>query len=239
MSVMNNDTAMAPLIAIVGSDGSGKSTVGDALLAWLRESRDARLCHLGKQTGNIGRRIARWPILGRRLDKAIATKAGTAQREGGPGTLTALTIYLFSMRRVRRFRRMLELRREGRTILADRFPQLGVPGPMDGLGLAASQNGRGLTRLLARRERSHYEWMASFPPDLVIRLNVDFATAMARKPDHRASSLRRKVEDVPRLSFNGAPIVDIDATQPLATVIAQAKQAVSATLARRDAGKVG
>lgn len=224
------EETLAPLIAIVGSDGSGKSTVGEALLAWLKETRPAELHHLGKQTGNIGRAIARWPIVGQRLDKTIVKKSGGARDPKGPGGFTALVIYLFSMRRVRRFKRMLADRRRGITILADRFPQTAVPGPMDGLGLARAQPS-GLPGLLARRERRHYEWMETYRPTLVIRLNVDLATALARKPDHRPSSLKTKIEDVPRLTFNGAPIVDLDSTRPLDEVIADAKAAISRALA--------
>jgi thymidylate kinase len=226
-----NGATLAPLIAIVGSDGSGKSTVGEILLDWMQQSRPTQLCHLGKQTGNIGRAIAKWPIIGGRLDRTITKKAGKARDKRGPGAVTALIIYLFSMRRVRRFRRMLAVRRQGVTILSDRFPQLGVPGPMDGLGLAKAADGSAFTRFLARRERRHYEWMTAYRPTLVIRLNVDLATALARKPDHRPASLKTKVEDVPRLSFNGAPIVDIDSTQPLDEVVVQAKRAITSALA--------
>jgi thymidylate kinase len=226
--------ALAPLIAIVGSDGSGKSTVGNALLPWMQASRPTQLCHLGKQTGNIGRAIARWPIVGGKLDTAIAAKAGKARDPKGPGAFTALIIYLFSMRRVRRFRRMLAIRRQGITILADRFPQIEVPGPMDGLGLAKAMNGNAFTRALARRERRQYEWMTRYRPTLVIRLNVDLATAIARKPDHRAASLQAKITDIARLSFNGAPIVDIDSTLPLDQVIDQAQRAVAAALPPAD-----
>ena len=74
--------------------------------------------------------------------------------------------------------------------------------------------------------------MEGYPPDIVIRLNVDLATAMARKPDHRPASLAAKIHDVPRLTFNGARIVDLDATQPLDGVIEQAKAAIAAVLRR-------
>ena len=219
---------MAPLIAIVGSDGSGKSTVGEALLAWMRETRPTELHHLGKQTGNIGRAIARWPLVGGRLDRTIVKQSGGAKQGGGPGAFPAAVIYAFSMRRVRRFRKMLRARESGIAILADRFPQTAVPGPMDGLGLAKA--GAGLPGRLARRERAHYEWMEQYRPDLVLRLNVDLPTALARKPDHRPSSLATKIADVPRLTFNGARIVDLDSTQPLDRVIDQAKAAISEAL---------
>ena len=219
---------LAPLIAIVGSDGSGKSTVGEALLAWMRETRPTELHHLGKQTGNIGRTIARWPLIGGRLDKTIVKQAGGAKNPRGPNAVTAAIIYAFSMRRVRRFKRMLADRRRGIAILADRFPQIAVPGPMDGLGLAKAKGG--VAGMLGQRERRHYEWMEQFKPDLVIRLNVDLATALARKPDHRPSSLETKIGDVPRLTFNGARIVDLDSTQPLELVIEQAKAAIREVL---------
>lgn len=226
----------SPLIAVVGCDGSGKSTVVDALTAWMNTQRPTTLCHLGKQTGNIGRRIARVPLFGRKLDSSLHGKAQKAQSSGRPGVAAAAAIYAFSMRRVRRFRRMLALRNQGFAIVADRFPQVSVPGPMDGLALADAQ-GNALVRALSRREREHYLWMASHRPDLVIRLNVGLEVAMARKPDHRPSSLARKIADVPRLEFDGAPIVDIDAELPLEQVVALAQSAVAEVLARYEVAR--
>jgi len=69
----------------------------------------------------------------------------------------------------------------------------------------------------------------------VIRLVVDFETALARKPDHRASSLKTKIADLALLRFGGAPIVDIDSTQPLERVLDQAKQAITDLLAAKRA----
>lgn len=219
---------MAPLIAIVGSDGSGKSTVCAALLAWMREYGPTELHHLGKQSGNIGRAIARWPMIGGRLDRAIVRQAGGAKRSSGPNAFTAIVIYTLSMRRVLRFRRMLADRERGIAILADRFPQTAVPGPMDGIGLSKAQDG--LAGLLAKRERAQYTWMEQYRPDLVIRLNVDLPTALARKPDHRPSSLAAKIADVPHLTFGGARIVDLDSTRPLSEVIADGKAAIREAL---------
>jgi thymidylate kinase len=218
-----------PLIAIVGSDGSGKSTVGDALLAWLQESRPAALCHLGKQSGNLGRAIGRLPLFGTGMERSIdRTVKRTAMRR--PPLLASLVICAFALRRLARFRRMLALRRKGFTILADRFPQLAVPAGLDGPGFARVQADRGLARRLAAWERRQFDWMTGHRPDLVLRLNVDVATAVARKPDHKPEALAAKIAEIHRLSFNGAPVVDIDANRPLAEVLAAAKAAITTVL---------
>ncbi|WP_240554476.1 nucleoside/nucleotide kinase family protein [Acetobacter cibinongensis] len=220
-----------PVIALVGSDGSGKTTVGTALFAWMSAQQPTRFCHLGKQTGSWGRAIARIPFVGRKVDKRIVHKASNTRREKGAGTLTALVIFALSMRRLVRFLRMRRLHREGYSILTDRFPQASVPGPMDGPGLVARNPKNGMVKALTYGEQKIYEWMAKFRPDVVLRLNVDLETALARKPDHRPEALRQKVSDVPRLTFNGAPVVELDATQPLETVLATARTHVSAVMA--------
>ncbi|MFT8563427.1 MAG: nucleoside triphosphate hydrolase, partial [Acetobacter orientalis] len=88
----------------------------------------------------------------------------------------------------------------------------------------------GFVKFLTQIEQKVYEHMATFRPDIVLRLNVDLQTALARKPDHRPDALKQKVADVPRLTFNGAPIVELDATQPLEQVLATARTHVAAVL---------
>lgn len=228
--------ALAPLIAIVGCDGSGKSTVSAELLAWLQRQVPAEMAHLGKQSGNIGRAIARWPLIGGWLDRRIARKVDSTRKERGernPGLLTALVVYALSMRRVPRFRRMLALRRRGLIVLTDRYPQLEVPGAYDGADLSTVARASRIVRWLAQRERRHFEWMTGYRPDLVLRLNVDLDTACARKPDHRRSLLAEKIAVTPLLTFAGAPIVEIDASRPLPAVLADARAAIADLLGRR------
>jgi len=137
------------------------------------------------------------------------------------------------LRRLRRFTRMMTLRRSGLMVVTDRYPQLDIPGASDSTDLSATASGSRLVRWLARRELAAYTWMTSYQPDLVIRLNVDLDTACARKPDHRRELLRDKVAAIPLLKFNGAPIVDVDATQPLEQVLVAARTAVTRTLESR------
>jgi thymidylate kinase len=229
-----NDSSLAPLIAIIGCDGSGKSTVSAAILDWMQGYGPVVAAHLGKQMGNIGRTIANLPLIGKLLDQFIVRKTKSTQslrEKKTPGLFVALVLYAFSLRRLYRFKQMMAQRKKGFIVVTDRYPQLEFPGSYDGTGLSITAPGNFLVGWLARRERAQCEWMTSFRPDLVIRLNVDLDTACARKPDHRRELLRDKVAITPQLTFNGAPIVEIDSTQPLAQVLAEAKAAVAKTLA--------
>ncbi|MCB1707385.1 MAG: thymidylate kinase [Halioglobus sp.] len=230
-------TDLPPLIAIVGCDGSGKSTVSEELLRWLEGYGPAAAVHLGKQQGNTGRSLANLPLVGKWLGPFIERKASTVRKyrttDRAPDTFPALVMYAFTLKRVRRYRRMLALRQQGRIIIADRYPQLDVPSAFDGPDMTVTAQGTPFVQSLARREQAAFEWMTSLRPDLVIRLNVDLDTAHARKPDHRREALKRKIEITPQLKFGGAPIAEIDASQPLAAVLAAARTAVAQLMEER------
>ncbi len=225
-----------PVIAIIGCDGSGKSTVSAAVFTHAQHFGPARLVHLGKQAGNIGRAIARWPLVGKSLGKIIVRKTKSARKmreKKTPDPLSALVIMAFALRRWRRFSRMRALRQKGLIIITDRYPQSDVAGGYDGPELSARAKGNTFVRWLARREERIYLGMTRHKPDLVLRLNVDLETALARKPDHRRDLLAEKITATPLFRFNGAPIVEIDANQPLDDVLDAARNAVATTLANR------
>ncbi len=236
-SARARDDQPAPIIAIIGCDGSGKSTVTEHILAWVKRYGPAAKAHLGKQSGNVGRALTRLPLVGGAIDRLLRrnTKKVHARVDANlqPGLLPALVMSAFTVRRWWRFRRMLALRRRGYIIVTDRYPQIAIPGAYDGPSFNLSRQGSRIVQWLARREHALFEWMASYRPDLVLRLNVDLDTACARKPDHRREALRRKIEVTPRLTYNGAPIVDIDANQPLDKVLAEAEAAVAKMMAAR------
>lgn len=218
----------APIVAIVGSDGSGKSTVSEEVLKFMLGYRPTTLCHLGKQTGNL-RRAMRKHAFGKKVDSRI-TKVGASARQKGISGPVALVMFIASMRRVVRFTRMSIYRTFGHAILTDRYPQIVVPGEMDGPHLTNRFLSDSFAKGLMRLEHWLYKKMTAVRPDVVLRLNVDIETAFARKPDHRYESLAKKIGIVPTLSFNGAPIIDIDSTQPLEHVLEQARQAVAAVM---------
>lgn len=223
---------IAPLIAIVGSDGSGKSTLAADVLKHIAKSRPAEMGYLGLGSGEQGRSIGRWPLVGAPLQRFLEAKADRLRDPENtiPGTIAARYAMRRSRKRRVRFDALLQRRREGVTIVTDRYPQLEVPGLHDG-PIMAAKAANALTADMQQRERALYAGMAIWVPTLVIRLNIDVDTVMARKPDHVRALIERKVATVPQLQFNGAPIVDLDATMPYDEELALALAAVDEALA--------
>lgn len=224
---------LAPLIAIVGPDGSGKSTLMPDVATHLSASRTVASGYLGLGSSSIGKKIRDWPLIGPSFSAFLNRRADQARDPNAaiPGIGAALVLYRLSVQRKKRFDRLLTLRRQGTTIVTDRYPQTEVPGYYDGPGLSAARAEGAIIRWLASKERALYAEMAAYLPTLVVRLNIDADTALARSPDHARALVEQKVAVTPKLRFNGAPIVEIDARLPYGDVrqqvIAQIEQALA------------
>lgn len=229
---------LAGVIAVVGCDGSGKSTLTADLFAQLRDEQPTELLYLGQSSGNIADWIRSLPLIGAAFGRYLVRKAERAHAKektsASPDIPTALVIHLLSRWRKHKFRRMLALDRRGVVVIADRYPQAEVPGfYFDGPGLTARDARNAVVRWLAARELRLYQRMAGHLPALVIRLNIDADTAHARKPDHKLSMLQDKVTVIPTLHFNGARILDLNGCDPYPQVLQAALSAARTTIASR------
>lgn len=226
------------VIAVIGCDGSGKSTLTGDLMTALRDTLAVEFIYLGQSSGNIADWIRGLPLVGPAFGRYLVRRAEGAHgaKSSSPDATTALVIHLLSQWRAHKFRRLLARSRSGVLVIADRYPQCEVPGfYFDGPGLDRARTGGWLVRKLAQREHRLYEWMSSHVPSLVIRLNIDAETAHARKPDHKLSMLRDKVAVIPGLHFNAAPILDLSGRDPYPQVLDTALRATREVIAtRRD-----
>jgi hypothetical protein len=112
-------------------------------------------------------------------------------------------------------------------VICDRYPQAQRPGINDG-PLLHRWSGDGALGRIARWEAGPYELAERFPPDLVVRLEVDQRTAERRRPGHDPDDLARRRALVAGLAFPQARYgtVEIDASQPYSQVLEAVKAAV-------------
>ncbi len=215
-------SCLAGVIAVVGCDGTGKSTLSADLLIKLNEKNETKRRYLGLVSGEAGEKIKSLPFVGVRLESYLARKASRAQdmKKKLPSTWTSLVMYVLSLYRAVQLIRVERLSRRGIWVIADRYPQSEIPGfHYDGPGLTADRTNNWVIRKLAARELKLYQWMAKHKPALVIRLNIDAETAYSRKPDHAIEELRDKISVMPQLNYNGAQILDIDTRAPYPEVL--------------------
>lgn len=229
------------LVALMGSDGSGKSTVVRDVSALFATKVDVFRVYFGSGDGPVS--LVRWPL--RLLWRAVRPgprhtngngSAAVVRRErngaNGDGLLLSLGRMSWglalSSEKSRRLRAAWRARNRGMIVVADRYPQAQVLGFNDGplLSRYAEHHNR-LLRWLARHEAAPYQWAERYPPDLVIRLNVTPAVAVERKPEMSLAEVERRTRAVQSIALPPqTQVVDVDADRPLGEVVREVKNLV-------------
>lgn len=225
------------VIAVVGCDGAGKSTLTTDLVKDLSRDGPCELLYLGQDSGNILRWIKRLPVIGEPVGRYLnrkSSKVHTTEKVSPlTGLLTAVVIYLLSRWRFHKFQRLLKLSDRNILVVTDRYPQVERQSfYFDGPGLKTDASAGPLIRWLTERELRLYRRMAAYVPKLVIRLDISAEQAYARKPDHKLSMLQAKAGVLPTLTFNRASMLDLDATAPYPQVRDAALKAIRSVAGR-------
>ncbi|HEY0211674.1 hypothetical protein [Acerihabitans sp.] len=225
---------VAGLVAVVGCDGTGKSTLTTDLVKNLRAHWVTERRYLGVLSGESGDKIKRLPFIGVWLERRLAAKSEKTQSMSSrsPALWAALIMYGFSLLRAANFRKVQRLAQSGVLVISDRYPQAEMSGfHYDGPGIGLERVKGWLMTRLAASERRLYQQMALSRPELIIRLDIDVETAFSRKPDHSYEELRDKIAVMVKLDYNGARILDLDAKAPYSEVLEKALAAISSIAA--------
>jgi len=213
----------APVIAIVGSDGAGKSTVVADLEKWLSWKADIAVVYMG--TNHAWFRKLRKIILNwkkSKNDKSYDKKTRGANAEYSlkfPMWVQPLKWAVMARVRLHLLRKALRLTRKGTIVLADRYPQIEVQGIFDGPSRLDAPGLNWFGRLLQLDEHGSFRRMSTIKPDLVIKLMAPLDVALSRKPDHDPNLIASKIELTRRLQFGGVETVEVDTSLPLETVL--------------------
>lgn len=218
------------LIAVVGCDGSGKSTLTADLVEHLEKQWVVERRYLGLVSGETGDKIKRLPLIGTWLERRLAAKSSKTQSmsTGSPALWAILIMYIFSLRRMAKMRKVQRLTQTGMLIIGDRYPQAEFSGfHYDGPGIGIERVSGWLKCYLAKRERQLYQKMACYRPQLIIRLDIDIETAFSRKQDHDYEELRDKIAVMTQINYNGSNILELDSRMPYPMVLEKALDAAN------------
>lgn len=143
----NSTTAPQPnyipwLIAVVGCDGTGKSTLTTDLVKSLQQHWQTERRYLGLLSGEDGDKIKRLPFVGVWLERRLAAKSSKTQsmKTQSPALWAAAIMYGFSLRRMANLRKVQRLAQSGVLVVSDRFPQAEISGfYYDGHGIGVER----------------------------------------------------------------------------------------------------
>jgi thymidylate kinase len=194
------------LIAFLGADGSGKSSLAKRVVSWLRWKIDARAFYFGSGDGPSSllrlplRQVLRWVIARRSGGKKSNV---TPLRDRVPTGVRALWALVLSLEKRHRLRQVWGARNRGLIVVCDRYPQNQIMGYSDGPLLHRWKDSRSpLLRMLSRWEAAPYSWAEAHPPDLVLKLHVTPEVARRRKPEMRLDELARRECAISDLRFS-------------------------------------
>jgi thymidylate kinase len=215
-------------IAIVGVDGSGKTTVVEAIRAWLGGEVDVMPMYFGTGAGRPSMLMRPFKLMLPVVTGLVKTKPRGASHgnvsDRPPGRLYSLLMMVWAAVVAReKHKKLLAARRgadRGLLVITDRYPQDEINGFNDGPLLTRLSS---VPRWLLKLEAAAYALARRLPPDLVLKLDVLPETAARREPDMHPDLIRKRVAELQRLTFAGARIVRINAEQPLNAVLRTVK----------------
>jgi len=227
------------VVALIGADGAGKSSMVENIGNWLSWKLDVQHCYmgLGQRLSFISRQTQSFARFFSRLTNASISVL--RHQRWLPKKLKKIYNFTYDIHHVTvamtRYYRYLAAKKkamDGVIVLCDRYPLNGIHqammnskrAPMDGPRIAWKYNGEKIGRLtncLAKLEQKFYTKIS--PPDYVLLLKVSREFALKRKPDHAIEEIGPKIQAIEKMDRNGLQIIDIDSNQPFEKALTQAK----------------
>ncbi len=219
-------------VAIVGGDGSGKSTAIDALRTWFSDDFRTMTLHMGKPPWSvttifvrsflkIGTLLRLYPF------ERPADFETLNQREiTFPGYPWMFRELCTARDRLLTYCRGRRFATEGGLVLTDRFPIAQIR-LMDGpqIDRMTVNHGRShIIRAASRAEARYYDRIAR--PDLLIVLKVSPEITVQRKTTESAKSVFARTAEIWSVEWDQTTAQVIDAEQPMSEVLAELKSLI-------------
>jgi thymidylate kinase len=220
------------MVAFIGADGAGKSTIIKHIVKWLSWRLVVRTYYMGSSQPSIRTRVWKGAA-----DLAQIAHAGCRRVFGERNAVTRLVEAprrLFENLRClgdahdrhRRYRAARRRAAQGSIVIFDRYPLEAVRifnRSIDGPRIAARNNGHmgWLAQRLAAAEERIYRDIP--PPEHVFVLHVSPDVSQARKPEHKRELIEAKSLAIKQISGAEFDLTDINADRPLEDILIQIK----------------
>ncbi len=237
-------------VALIGIDGSGKSTHLSSLHNWLSWKMDVHSVYLGSGDGPSS--LLRYPLkiannlrlffndnIVNNQHRSASCKKNTEQENGGNdiykqsgddaivGLAKSIWGILLAREKQKKRRRATRARNRGMVVLMDRYPQNQFKNINDGPLLTAwLESNSKLLNKIATWEQTIYNDLENNSPDLVIKLITDPETAKKRKPETPMPTLCKKADVIESLEYKNSRVVTIDTHDDIEEVFEEIKRKV-------------
>jgi thymidylate kinase len=207
------------MIAIIGGDGSGKTTAINGLYKLLSEEFKVIRLHMGKPRWSLITIVIRGMVrIGRSLGFYPFVKEGSeytldTNSPSFPGYPWLIREVCTARDRYLTYKLGRRIATNGGLVLCDRFPVQEIK-IMDGPQVERVTHGlkpNKLIKLLGRLEKKYYEKIMM--PDVLITLRVDPEVSVRRKTDEPADSVRSRAGEVWNVDWRNTPSCVIDASK--------------------------
>lgn len=222
------------IIAFIGCDGSGKTTVSREISKWLSWKLDVGQVYLGSGENykSLYKKLRASTVrIIRKIKQSNDQKnAKSSHKVSAVEDKIKKTLIVISMenrhkiriaRRVNRILKRINIYRMlGGIIILDRYPQLQFDGIYDGIKVDEQY------RNYRAKEEKYLRQTNIIQPDMVFKLIIPVEVSLERKPDDNEQTIMRKVNITKKLIFETSKVFEINATQDYKEEILEIKRLV-------------